>query len=143
MLIWPILWHTAKEKNHRVRETVVSSAVEHIFQRDCNARSKGNGKQSSGKCKQSKSCSKSDGKGESEESEGIFTRKSKGAKGSRKGKISKSGLSGLEISEIRDQFRNSRICADASHTSYTDNSWCDDGWRYHGWNVDWISVAWH
>ena len=61
------------------------------FQRDSNAR-KGNGKQSSGKGKQSKSWSKGDGKGKRKESKGTFKRKSKGAegaKGSYKGKTLK------------------------------------------------------
>ena len=52
----------AKEKSHRVRVMWILSAVEFIFERDCNAR-KSTGKQSSGKGKQSKSWSKSEGKG--------------------------------------------------------------------------------
>ena len=97
MLMRSILLHMAKEKGHRVHEMVVSSAVEHIFERDSNTR-KSTGKQSSGKGKQSKSWSKSEGKGKSEEIKGKSKGKSKGskgAKGSYKAKTSKTGLSGL------------------------------------------------
>ena len=54
----------------------VLSAVEHIFQRDCNAR-KSTGKQASGNGKQRKSWSQSEDKSNSEENQ----RKSKGTRG--------------------------------------------------------------
>ena len=72
-----ILYHPAKEVGHRVHETVVSSAVEHIFN-ETELHDKGNGKQSSGKGKQSKSRSKSDDKGKREESKRESKGKSKG-----------------------------------------------------------------
>ena len=68
----------------------VVSAVEHIFN-DCNAR-KSTGKQSSGKGKQSKSWSKSEGQRKSEENKGKSKGKAKGtkgAKGSHTGETSK------------------------------------------------------
>ena len=52
------------------------------FQRDCNARRR-TGKQSSGKGKQSKAWSKSEGKGASKENERKSIGKSKGAKGAK------------------------------------------------------------
>ena len=63
MLMQSTLSHPARSKGHQVRAMDVFSAVEQAhFQRDCNA-SKNTGKQSSGKGKQSKSWSKSEGKG--------------------------------------------------------------------------------
>ena len=120
------------------------------FQRDCNAR-KSTSKQSFGKGKQSKSWSKSEGKGKREENKGKFKGKSrgtKGAKGSHKGKTSKTGLSGLENSkpEISSETQES------AQTCPTDNSWihdgwnpdeCNDGWSFDEWNDEWSSVGWH
>ena len=102
---------------------VVKCGGAHV-QRDCDAR-KNTGKQSSGKGNQSKSWSKSEGKGESKENKG----KSKGtkvAKGSHKGKTSKTCLSGLENSK-----------AEASSDSQESAQTCPtDTYRFHdGWNV--------
>ena len=119
------------------------------FQRGCNVR-KSTGKQSSGKGKQIKSWSKSEGKGNSEQNKGKSKGKSKGTKGangSHKGKTSKIGLSGLENSksEMSSETRES------AQTCLPDTSWnygwnCDewnDGWSFDEWNDDWSSVGWH
>ena len=118
------------------------------FHRDCNAR-KSTGKQPCGKGKQSKSWSKSEGKGRSQENKGQSKGKSKGtkgAKGSHKGKTSKTGLSDLDNSK-------SEISSDpqeSAHTCPTDNSWIHDGWSldewndgrsFDEWNDDWSSVG--
>ena len=58
--------------------------------------------------------SKSEGKGKSKESKGK-SKGGKGAKGSCKGKSSKTVLSDLENTEIRDKFRNSVICTHVPH----------------------------
>ena len=87
------------------------------FQRDCFAR-KGNGKQSVGKGTQSKSWSKSEGKGQAKESKVKFTGKSKGSKGAKSSyqrKTLKTGLSGLEIPKSETSSENSGICTDVSH----------------------------
>ena len=124
------------------------------FRRDCNAR-KGTCKQSYGKGKQSKSWSKSEGKGKNKENKGTSKVKSKetkgaiqGAKGSHKGKTSKTGLPGLEnsTSETNSETQES------AQTCPTDNSWIhdgwspdewNDGWSFDEWNDDWSSVGWH
>ena len=114
------------------------------FQRDCNARSN-TGKQSSGKCKQSKSWSKTEGKGKSKENR-RKSKETKGAKGSNQGKTSKTGLSGRENSksEASSETQESAL------TCPTDTSWHDgnfddwnDGWSFDEWNDDWSSVGWH
>ena len=94
------LLRLAKEEGHRVRDGCFKCGGAHC-QRDCSAR-KSTGKQSSGKGKQSKSWSKSEGQGKSEENTGKSKGKSKGtkgAKGSHKGKTSKTDLSGLQNSK--------------------------------------------
>ena len=111
------------------------------FQRDCNAR-KSTGKQSSGKGKQSKSWSKSEGKGMSKENKENSKGKSKGtegAKGSHKGQTSKTGLSGLENSKSE----TSSETQESAQTCPTDNSWIHDGWSLDEWNDNWSSVGWH
>ena len=90
------------------------------FQRGCNAR-KSTGKQSSGKGKQIKSWSMSEGKRKSEESKGKSERTTKGSKGakrSHKGKTSKTGLSGLENSNSQ----TSSETQESAQTYLTDNS---------------------
>ena len=133
-----ILCHPAQEICHPVHEMDVSRAMEHIFNETA-MHAKGN--QSSWKGKQSKSWSKSEGRGNSKESKGESKGKSKGSKGSYKGKTSKTGLSGLENpkSETSSETQES---AQTYHTdnSHTDNSWRDDGWSYDEWN-DWSSVG--
>ena len=84
-----------------------------LFERDCNAR-RSTGKQSSSKGKQSKSWSESEGKGKSEENKGKFKSKGtkgaiQGARGSHKGKTSKTGLPGVENSKSETSFRNPGI----------------------------------
>ena len=49
-----------------------------------------------------------------------------GAKGSHKGKTSKTGLTNLE-----------------NPKTDIDNSWTHDGWNCDEWNDDWSSVGWH
>ena len=95
------------------------------FQRDCNAR-KNTGKQSSGKGKQSKSWSKSEGKGRTRENPQENSKGTKGAKGSHKGRTSKTGLSGLENSKSEA----SSDTQESAQTCPTDTSWND------GWNCD-------
>ena len=123
------------------------SAVEHVYQRDCNAR-KSTGKQSSGKGKQSKSWSKNEGKGKTKENEGKSKGQSKGtkgAKGSHKCKTSKTGLSCLENSKSE----TSSETQESAQTCPTGNSWVHDGWsldeRNDGWSFgEWNdSVGWH
>ena len=97
------------------------------FQRDCNAR-KGTSKQASGKGKQSKSWSKSESKGKSKENKEESKGKSngtKGAKGSHKGKTSKTGLSGLENSKSETSSETQKY----AQTCPTDDSWIHDGWN--------------
>ena len=124
------------------------------FQRDCNA-PKSTGKQSSGKAKQSKSWSKSEGKRKSKENNETSKGKSKGTKGaiqgaegSHKGKTSKTGLSGLENSKSE----TSSETQESAQTCPTDNLWIhdawspdewNDGWSFDKWNDDWIFVGWH
>ena len=80
LLMRSTLFRLAKEKGHRVRVMGVLKFGGAHFQRDCNVR-KSTGKQSSGKSKQRKSWSKSEGKGKSEEnkrnSKGQFQRNQK------------------------------------------------------------------
>ena len=96
MLTLSILLHPAKEKGHRVHEMVVSSAVELTFNETAmhaNPR-KGNGKQPSGKGKQSMLWLKSADKGKSKEGQGDGKSKgiSNGARGSFNGETSKTVL---------------------------------------------------
>ena len=60
----------AEDKGHRIRAVGVLSAVEHTFNETA-MHAKSTGKQSSGRSKQSMSWSKSEGKGKSEENNGI------------------------------------------------------------------------
>ena len=119
MLMRSVLSRLARERSSSPRDGYFKFGDTH-FQPDCNAR-KGTGKQSSGKGKQSKSLSKSEGKERNKESKGESKGKSKGsngykgAKGSYKGKTSKTGLSGLEKPETREKLRNSGDCTDVSH----------------------------
>ena len=123
------------------------------FQRDCNAR-KSTGKLPYGKGKQSKSWSTSEGKGKTNEHKGKSKGTSKrtkcanqGAKGTHKGKTSKTGLSGLENSKSETTSETQEF----SQTCTTDTSWNDgwngdewnDGWSFDEWNDDWSSVGWH
>ena len=96
------------------------------FQRDCNAR-KGTRKQSYGKGKQSKSWSKREGQGKSEDNKGKSQGKSKGTKGAKgvhKGKTSKTGLSRLENSKSE----KSSETQESAQTCTMDTSW-NDGWN--------------
>ena len=120
------------------------------FQRDCNAR-KSTGKQSSGKGKQSKSWSKSEGKGmgkENKENSKGKSKGTKGAKGAHKGKTSKTGLSGFENSKSETKSETQ----ESAQTCPTDNSWIhdgwsldegNDGWSFDEWNGDWTYVGWY
>ena len=145
MLMRSTLSRLAEEKGHRVMGVFKCGGAQ--FQRDCNAR-KSTGKQSSGKGKQSKSWSKSEGKGKSKEKKGKSKGKLKGtksAKGSHKGKTSKTCLSNLENSKSE----TSSETQESGHVCTNDNSWFHDGWRRDEWNdgwsydVDWCSVGWH
>ena len=124
----------------------VLSAVEHIFNETAmHARTQAS------KGKQSKSWSKSEAKGKSNENNGKSKGKSKGtkgAKGSHKGKTSKTGLSGLEHSKSEASTNTQ----ESAQTCPTDNSWIhdgwsldewNDGWSFDEWNDDWSSVGWH
>ena len=74
----------AKEKGHRVREMGVSSAVEHIFNETArHARAQASNRLA--RSKQSKSWSKSEGKGKSKENKGKSKGKSKRTKGAIQG----------------------------------------------------------
>ena len=91
------------------------------FQRDCNAR-KSTGKLSYGKDNQSKSWSTSEGKGKSKENKGKSKGTSKrtksanqGAKGTHKGKTSKTCLSGFENSKSETSSENSGIFTNMYH----------------------------
>ena len=143
---------SGKGKGSSSRVMGVLSVVEHIFNETAR---KSKRKQSSGKGKQSKSWSKSEGKGNSKEINGKSKGKPKGtkganqsARGSHKGKTSKTGLSGLENSksEISSETQES------AQTCPTDNSWIhdawspdewNDGWSCDEWNDDWSSAAWN
>ena len=108
------------------------------FPRDCNAR-KSTGRQSCGKCKQSKSRSKSEAK--------AGVKRKRGAKRLHKGRPPKTGLSGLENSKSE----TSSETQESAQACTTDTS-CSDGWNgdewkdglsFDEWSDDWSSVGWH
>ena len=123
------------------------------FQRDCNA-SKSTGKQSSGQGRQSKSWSKSEGKGKSKENKRNAKdspKEPKVPKALAKIKTSKTGILGLENLKT-ETSSETQESAQMGHVCTTDNSWIhdewspdewNDGWRYDEWNDDWSSVGWH
>ena len=111
---------------------------------------KSTGKQLSGKGKQSKSWSTSEGKGKSKENDGKSKETksaNQGAKGLHKGKTSKAGLLGLDNSKSEA----SSYIQESAWTCTTDTFWNDgwvghdwnDGWSFGEWNDDWSSVGWH
>ena len=115
------------------------------FQRDCNAR-KSPGKQSSGKGKQSKSWSKSEGKERANKVRENVKEHPKVPKFQRfvQGKTSKTGLSGLENPKSETSSESQELAQTyPTHNSYTHTSWFDDGWSYDEWNDHLSSVGWH
>ena len=85
---------------------------------------------------ESKSSSKCEDKGTSEENWGKIKGQSKGtrgAKGSHKGKTSKIGLSGLENSKSEA----SSDTQESAQTCPIDTSWVHDGWCPDEWNDGW------
>ena len=62
----------------------------------------------------------------------------KDAKGSHKGKTSKTGLSGLENSKSETNSETQ----ESAKTCLPDTSW-NDGWSFDEWSGDWSSVGWH
>ena len=136
------------------RDGCLKCGVAH-FQRVCNA-CKSTGKQSSGKCKQSKSWSKSEGKGKSIEnkrkSEGKIQRNQKCEPRCQRlrtrAKHQKTGLSGLENSksEASSETQESAQTYPTENSLDTDgwngDEW-NDGWSFDDWNDDWRSVGWH
>ena len=139
----------AKEKGHRVRVMSVVSAVEHIFNEIAlHARA-----QASNRLARANRAShgprvraKKREKITREKSQGI-SKGTKGAKGSYKGKTSKTGLSSIENSksEISSDIQESALTC-PTDTSWNDGWNCDewhDGWSFDEWNDDWSSVGWH
>ena len=140
------------EKGHQVRAMGVKKCGGTHFQRDCNA-SENTGKPSSGKGKQSKSWSTSEDKGKINQNNGKSKGQSKGstgAKGSCKGKTSKTGISGLEnvksetSSETQGSAHMGHVCATDTwiHGEWGPDEW-NDGWSLDEWNDEWSSVGWH
>ena len=116
------------------------------FQRDCNAR-KNTGKQPSGKGKQSKSWSKKVRVKITRENPKEPKVRTQDAKGSHKGKTSKTCLSGFENSKSEassETQESAQICP--TDTFWNDGWNCDewnDGWSFDEWNDDWSTVGWH
>ena len=116
------------------------------FQRDCNAR-KSTGKQSSGTGRASHERQERRRQGKTKGKSKGTKSANQGAKGSHKGKTSKTGLSGLEHSKSEtssETQESAQTCTSdpSSNDSWNGGEW-NDGWSFDEWNDDWSSVGWH